>query len=276
MEQAGRSSEEVKFIQLQELQQQKPVDRELQQQKPVDRELQQHKPVGGDSDRDSGPKGSKKWKKWQEGWDFHRELATKDSRRWGQGELVRNDVDKKDLMDEADNQLQKALSHRHISGLKSLRNEEVNAMQNSLGKPKSRGWNNMKNPLNQITAGREKARRHMKLGLSELSKAHYPTESNGGHKPKPFGLGLGQDKRLQMDNALHGRLQEHNAAAMNQEGRQSSEMRHILGDFDMERYLSPQRMLKGQGDPMRAFQFNQVASDATPPDRPLRDYRDQR
>lgn len=47
----------------------------------------------------------------------------------------------------------------------------------------------------------------------------------------------------------------------------------LLGAFDVEAYLSPQRMLKGQGDPMRAFQFNQVVSDATPPDRWLRDVR---
>lgn len=46
-----------------------------------------------------------------------------------------------------------------------------------------------------------------------------------------------------------------------------------LGEFDVEAYLSPQHMLKGQGDPMKAFQFNQVASDATPPNRWLQDVR---
>ena len=46
-----------------------------------------------------------------------------------------------------------------------------------------------------------------------------------------------------------------------------------LGDFDMESYLAEQRLAKGQGDPMRKFQFNQVASDTTPPDRYLKDYR---
>ena len=50
----------------------------------------------------------------------------------------------------------------------------------------------------------------------------------------------------------------------------------LLGAFDVEAYLSPQRMLKGQGDPMKAFQFNQVVSDATPPDRWLRDVRNPR
>lgn len=48
-----------------------------------------------------------------------------------------------------------------------------------------------------------------------------------------------------------------------------------LGLFDMESYLSIQRMAKGEGDPMKRFQFNQVASDATPPDRYLKDYRNQ-
>ena len=53
----------------------------------------------------------------------------------------------------------------------------------------------------------------------------------------------------------------------------SSSYRHFLGKFDVEEYLSSQRMLMGQGDPMSAFQFNQVASDATAPDRKLMDYR---
>lgn len=46
-----------------------------------------------------------------------------------------------------------------------------------------------------------------------------------------------------------------------------------LGAFDQEAYLSAQRMLEGDGDKMRRFQFNQVVSDATPPNRFLRDYR---
>ena len=49
-----------------------------------------------------------------------------------------------------------------------------------------------------------------------------------------------------------------------------------LGEFDVEAYLSPQRMLKGQGDPMKAFQFNQVASDGVPPNRWLQDVRNPR
>ena len=48
----------------------------------------------------------------------------------------------------------------------------------------------------------------------------------------------------------------------------------MLGEFDMEGYLGAQRMVDGDGgDKMKKFQFNQVASDATPPDRFLKDYR---
>ena len=46
-----------------------------------------------------------------------------------------------------------------------------------------------------------------------------------------------------------------------------------LGEFDMESYLASQRMREGEGDPMKNFQFNQVASDSTPPDRYLKDVR---
>lgn len=45
----------------------------------------------------------------------------------------------------------------------------------------------------------------------------------------------------------------------------------VLGSFDAESYLSAQRMVGG--DKMARFQFNQIASDATPPDRYLKDYR---
>lgn len=47
----------------------------------------------------------------------------------------------------------------------------------------------------------------------------------------------------------------------------------VLGSFDVESYLEAQRMKAGEGDKMKKFQFNQVISDATPPDRYLRDYR---
>ena len=50
----------------------------------------------------------------------------------------------------------------------------------------------------------------------------------------------------------------------------------VLGEFDMEAYLSAQRMKEGEGDPMKNFKFNQVASDSTPPDRYLKDVRNPR
>lgn len=46
-----------------------------------------------------------------------------------------------------------------------------------------------------------------------------------------------------------------------------------LGSFDVEAYLAPQRLTMGTGDNMKKFQFNQEASDSTPPDRYLKDYR---
>ena len=49
--------------------------------------------------------------------------------------------------------------------------------------------------------------------------------------------------------------------------------RVVLVGFDEEAYLAPQRMKKGEGDPMKRFQFNQVASDATASNRPLNDVR---
>ena len=49
----------------------------------------------------------------------------------------------------------------------------------------------------------------------------------------------------------------------------------VLGPLDVEGYLSAQRMLEGQGNSMKNFQFSQVKSDATPPNRYLKDYRHQ-
>lgn len=49
-----------------------------------------------------------------------------------------------------------------------------------------------------------------------------------------------------------------------------------LGAFDAESYLLAQKMEKDEGDPMKRFQFNQVVSDATPPDRYLVDVRNSR
>ena len=47
----------------------------------------------------------------------------------------------------------------------------------------------------------------------------------------------------------------------------------MIEGFDREHYLAPQRMKKGDGDPMKRFGFNQIASDSTPCYRPLQDFR---
>lgn len=44
-------------------------------------------------------------------------------------------------------------------------------------------------------------------------------------------------------------------------------------EFNAESYLAPQRLREGQGDPMKRFRFNQVASDNTPFNRTLWDVR---
>ena len=44
-------------------------------------------------------------------------------------------------------------------------------------------------------------------------------------------------------------------------------------EFNAESYLAPQRLRKGQGDAMKRFRFNQVASDNTPFNRTLWDVR---
>ena len=47
----------------------------------------------------------------------------------------------------------------------------------------------------------------------------------------------------------------------------------VIKGFDKERYLAPQRIKNGEGDPMMRHKFNQIASDSTPCNRPLQDYR---
>lgn len=51
----------------------------------------------------------------------------------------------------------------------------------------------------------------------------------------------------------------------------STSLEKLGTSFDMKGYLHPQHMDRGGGDPMLHFNFNQVASDNTPPNRPLKD-----
>ena len=88
-----------------------------------------------------------------------------------------------------------------------------------------------------------------------------------------FGKMLNKQSSLQSPAALedHPAQQVQNIPAA---GAAPSQSRiPALGEFDMESYLGAQRMREGEGDPMKNFQFNQVASDSTPPDRTLKDVR---
>lgn len=51
----------------------------------------------------------------------------------------------------------------------------------------------------------------------------------------------------------------------------STSLRKLGNSFDVHGYLSPQHMDRGGGDAMVLFNFNQVASDNTPPNRELKD-----
>ena len=51
----------------------------------------------------------------------------------------------------------------------------------------------------------------------------------------------------------------------------SSSLEKLGGSFDVQGYLGPQHMDRGGGDPMAHFNFNQVASDNTPPNRVIKD-----
>lgn len=92
----------------------------------------------------------------------------------------------------------------------------------------------------------------------------------------------GKQRKLLVDE-LHGQSKKHSLPSLldnhvkqvQEAGKEESAHSRIeaLGPFDMEAYLSAQRMT--QGDAMKRFQFNQIASDTTPPDRYLKDFRNQ-
>ena len=81
-------------------------------------------------------------------------------------------------------------------------------------------------------------------------------------------------ERRAIDNRFDGLEKETLKVDTGRKIRDNSHSRiSVLGTFDVESYLSAQRMVEGEGDAMKNFQFNQVASDATPPNRHLRDFR---
>lgn len=88
------------------------------------------------------------------------------------------------------------------------------------------------------------------------------------------------EKALDGDAMSHKQRQHHLpetpllAAQQHRGGRGEPGRIAVLGSLDVEAYLGPQRMVEGDGgDKMKNFQYNQVVSDATRPDRYLRDYR---
>ena len=88
----------------------------------------------------------------------------------------------------------------------------------------------------------------------------------------------GKQRKLLVDKLPNQSVKRDPPSLFNGNVRQGSEKKvsghsriQALGDFDMEGYLSAQRITEGEA--MKKFQFNQIASDATPPDRYLKDYR---
>ncbi len=219
----------------------------------------------------------KQWRKWQGGWNVP---VTMDAQHLGQNDHIKNEdyEDKKNMMDDSDIVLQKALSLRHMSDHKSARNDVLNKMQNSLVKRKSRrrGPHAVKDPLDQLAIGADQVKKQLGVGLNEewsfnvrgAKQGRVPDDKSEAHRA------IKEDGDILLNNELHGRFEQSNMAPGGSHfGQSPSALRRVLGSFNAEHYLAAQRMLEGQGDPIRAFQFNQVASDATPPDRPLRDYR---
>lgn len=166
----------------------------------------------------------------------------------------------------------KLQANRGMANLETLRKEAVIEMQNSLAKLKNngirKGPHNANDPLNQFSNevdSQESKQKKQPPWFSRLdgldtraqSKAAEGVESKRKlddrqqHEDKHYPVGFDKNKLPQHSSSYH----------------------HLLGGLDVMGYLSAQRMLQGQGDPMHAFQFNQVASDATAPDRKLKDYR---
>ena len=247
----------------------------------------------------------KKWRKWQRGWDIP---VIKDGRPWGRMDERAREADyesKKEIMDESDRMLQKALSHRQRSTLKTAFKNDLDDMQNALVKPKYKVWNRgphmakgpkvigdrvleeVKKKMNSIDLpdirrdgaawkvidDNNDRRRQDPSSRHDLKSLPRNLGRGGGGVGGGGGQGGGQ--QVEISNDLDGGFRQRMVRApVVDRGDGARDLRAVLGGFDTEGYLAPQRMLKGHGDPMRAFQFNQVASDATPPDRLLKDYRD--
>lgn len=90
-----------------------------------------------------------------------------------------------------------------------------------------------------------------------------PSESTESSKKK-------QDFENSITDNIKTRIERMTEALMVK----SSNKSLLLGSvFSPEGYLAAQHMIKGQGNPMKKFQFNQIASDNTKFDRVLWDVR---
>lgn len=120
--------------------------------------------------------------------------------------------------------------------------------------------------------------------VGDANNNQMSNEAVGPDKDKMVGFGgvMGSRKFVRDAKRAGGLKSEHLGSQMSERNppainlKKVGEMQpriSVLGYFGVESYLSAQRMKEGGGDKMKRFQFNQVASDATLPDRPLRDFR---
>ncbi len=181
------------------------------------------------------------------------------------------------------------LFKRNLADPALLKEQEAIDRQNSLFKPRS---NRQHHPMDDTFPNRPTASKHRRLDkfseLNEEGKPNVLNMLNGAKKPGGGGVRNFESIKNEAVESLRRREWKLPEAAAGRDvaggggGRRDGEGEvqqsgiPVLGSFDVEAYLAPQRMVNGgKGDKMKSFQFNQVASDATPPDRFLRDYRNQ-
>ena len=182
-----------------------------------------------------------------------------------------------DLLNEYRDDLRRKDNQRYnMADPNHLSRKEAIDRQNSFGKPRGRGQQ------------REKLSEREEL----LRRQHYDEGAGGGVRKRGnvpslwAGLndadkkvgGAKSDMEQSLEKALEGDKMSHRRenllpkTSLGRHHRKPDGMA-VLGSFNVEAYLGPQRMVEGGGDKMKNFQYNQVISDGTPPDRYLKDYR---
>lgn len=150
-----------------------------------------------------------------------------------------------------------------------LSKKEAIDRQNSFGKPRGRGQGK-----EQLSEREELLRRQR---LNEAAVLDGGVRKRGNVPSLRAGLS-DADRRVKADmeqnlvKALGGDMGDMSHKRENRLPETAGRI-SVLGSFDLEAYLGPQRMVEGGGDKMKNFQYNQVVSDATRPDRYLKDYR---